>query len=79
MGHATYWGFLLRHEPIDAESNYTRIQLPNWFLVLITLLLAIAIRPKPRFKFSLGDLFTLTTVAALTIGPLAYWLRGISY
>jgi hypothetical protein len=60
------------------EYRYTLLQLPIWSIVLIATLLAIAIRPKPRFKFSLVDLLTLTTVAALTIGPLAFWLRSIS-
>jgi hypothetical protein len=40
-------------------------------------LLAIVIRPKSRFKFGLRDLFALTTVAALLIGPPAFWLRSI--
>jgi hypothetical protein len=50
---------------------------PHWFVILLAALLAISTRPAPRFKFSLRDLLTLTTVAALTIGPLAFWLRSI--
>jgi hypothetical protein len=56
----------------------TEVIFPNWLPLLTTALLAIAIRPKPRWRFGLRDLFTLTTVAALVIGPLAFWLRSIS-
>jgi hypothetical protein len=58
-------------------ATYERVRIPIWCFILFTLLLAIAIRPQPRWRFGLRDLFTLTTVAALVIGPLAFWLRGI--
>jgi hypothetical protein len=40
--------------------------------------LAVLIRSKLRWQFGLRDLFAVTTVAALIIGPLAFWLRTIS-
>jgi hypothetical protein len=49
------------------------VRFPHYIVVFVAFLLAIAIRPKPRFKFSFRDLLTLTTVAAL-----AFWLRSIS-
>jgi hypothetical protein len=58
-------------------ERYFQWLLPIWSLVLTTALLAIAIRPKPRSRFGLRDLFTLTTVAAVVMGPLAFWLRAI--
>jgi hypothetical protein len=54
------------------------VRFPHDILVFSFTLVAIAIRPRPRFNFSLRDLFTLSTVAALMIGPLAFWLRSIS-
>jgi hypothetical protein len=62
---------------IDFKPPQWEVYIPTWFPVLIFALLTIAIRPAPRFKFSLRDLLTLTTVAALVIGPLAFWLRSI--
>jgi hypothetical protein len=60
---------------LSGETAY--FQIPYWFPTLTSVLLAIVIRPAPRFKFSLRDLLTLMTVAALTVGPLAFWLRSI--
>lgn len=49
--------------------------LPCWFGVLLLGTCATAIRPKPRWQFSLMDLITLTTVAAVTVGTLMSLLR----
>lgn len=54
-----------------------QIIVPHWPLFLSTLLLAIAIRPKPRWRFGLRDSFVFITSAAAIIGPLAYWLRSV--
>lgn len=69
--------FGLEREIYPGGIYFTMLKLPIWFIASLTVILTIAIRPKPRFKFGLRDLFTLTTVAALTIGPLAFWLRSI--
>lgn len=50
---------------------------PTWTAIVLFGALALSIRPAPRLKFSLRDLLTLTTVAAVIIGPLAFWLRAI--
>jgi hypothetical protein len=59
-------------------ATYERVRLPIWIFILATLLLAIAIRPQPRWRFGLLDLFTLSTVAAIVVGLLAAGLRAIS-
>lgn len=71
------FGFRWLHDTLRDGGSQTSIRVPYLSLVLTTALLGIAIRPKPRFKFGLRDLLTLTTVAALAIGPLAFWLRSI--
>jgi hypothetical protein len=55
-----------------------RLTLPIWMPTVVCGLLAVLTRSKPRWRFGLRDLFALTTVAALVIGPLAFWLRTIS-
>lgn len=75
---SSFFGFQWKQRSFKVGLFYTDLQTPLWFPTLVTALLALAIRPAPRFKFNLRDLFTLTTVAALTIGPLAFWLRSIS-
>ena len=44
------------------------VKAPHWFLVLVTGALAVLLKPKPRLKFSLLELLTLTTVGAVVLG-----------
>jgi hypothetical protein len=46
----------------------TEFGVPHWFLVVVTGALAVLLKPKPRLKFSLRELLTLTTVAAIVLG-----------
>lgn len=50
---------------------------PLWLPVVGLGLVATALRPKPRWRFGLRDLLALTTIAAVIVGPMAYWLRSI--
>jgi hypothetical protein len=54
------------------------VTIPYWFAVPSIALLATAIRPKPRWRFGLRELFVLSTIGAITIGTLAVVLRAIS-
>lgn len=69
--------FNLPNFSFDLGPQQWYVIIPHWFPVAALAVIAIAIRPAPRFKFNLRDLFTLTTVAALVIGPFAFWLRSI--
>lgn len=48
-----------------------RVEMPHWPPVLAAGLLAVALRPSPRRRFSLRDLFLVTTILAATLGSLA--------
>ncbi len=61
----------------DGDEHF-QFLLPLWLLVVAFGLAAAVLRPKPRWRFGLRDLFTLTTTAGVVVGPLAFWLRSIS-
>jgi hypothetical protein len=46
---------------------------PHWLFTTLSASAAIALRPPPRYRFSLFDLFTLTTFAAILASSVA-WL-----
>lgn len=54
-----------------ALAGLWTVWLPHWLRGLITGGLALLIKPKPRFKFSLCELIILTTVAAIVLGAVA--------
>lgn len=70
-------GFRWYHRT-SKDSLSIEAKLPIWFLVLTTGLIACVVRPKPRWQFGMRELFTLSTVGAITIGMLAVLLRTIS-
>jgi len=41
---------------------------PHWFLVVVTGMLAVLSKPKPRLKFSLRELLTVLTLVAVVLG-----------
>jgi len=51
------------------------MRFPHWCSLLITGLLAILVRPTPRFRFTLRDLFAFTTIVAVVAGSFAALLR----
>jgi hypothetical protein len=46
-------------------------QFPHWIPIAITTIFAIALKPKPRLKFSLADLLVLMTFPAVLIAGVA--------
>jgi hypothetical protein len=64
------WGF----EWFD-PAVWFKFKVPYWFLVLATVVAGIALKPKPRFRFSLFDCLAATTFAALLAGLVAWLVR----
>jgi hypothetical protein len=54
---------------------YTIERMPDWFFTVATAVLAIAMKPSPRYRFSLFDVLALTTFAALLAGLVAWLVR----
>jgi hypothetical protein len=52
------------------EVGWT-VYAPLWFVALVFALLAFALKPKPRLKFSLADLLVLMTYSAVLIAGVA--------
>jgi hypothetical protein len=44
---------------------------PHWFIALVFALLAFALKPKPRLRFSLSDLLVLMTLSAVMVAGVA--------
>jgi len=65
--------------PLSSPGSYglgfrrhpLRIYVPHWFVALVVALLAFALKPKPRLKFSLADLLVLMTFSAMLIAGVA--------
>ena len=64
-----YSEFLIGAKPyqIRVGPRIWTIASPYWFKVLVFGLLALAIRPKPRLRFSLRHVFVITTFFAVTL------------
>jgi hypothetical protein len=43
---------------------------PHWFAVVVTGVLTIALRPRPRWRFTLRDIFVATTLFAIILGTI---------
>jgi hypothetical protein len=54
-----------------ALTSDSSVYLPHWFVALVFALLAFALKPKPRLKFSLADLLVLMTFSAALIAGVA--------
>lgn len=78
LNFASGWGMLREPQPFtfeirkrystarDGRLVYSRsVVLPHWFVFLLTLTMAIACRPTPRFRCSLRDAFVLMTLVAI--------------
>lgn len=57
-------------------ARVNTVTIPHWFAVLSTALLVIAIRPKPRWRFGLRELFLISTFGAFAFGTLAMLMRA---
>jgi hypothetical protein len=71
------FGFYWRRGPLGAPGKplpgpnkllMTAFSIPHWFLVLVTASLAIAIKPKPHWHFSLRQIVVFTTLFAVLLG-----------
>lgn len=60
-------------ERLPAEQ---RIVFPHWFPALLSAIVALLVKPPPRLRLGLRELFTLTTIAALTVGGIALLFRS---
>jgi hypothetical protein len=47
------------------------LTVPHWFLVAVSGALAVALKPKPRWRFSVRDLLFATTMIAVIVAALA--------
>ena len=56
-----------KHFRLTITNRYWTIQLPYWFLTLLSASLAILARPKPRFRFGLRELMAITLVVAVAL------------
>jgi hypothetical protein len=59
----------------ETRSGNTRGIAPHWFFVLVAGALALAFKPKPRRRFSLGEVLGVMTVAAIAIAAITSLLR----
>ncbi len=54
------------------------VQVPCWFLVVMTAAASVALKPKPRYRFSLLDFLALTTFAAM-LAALVAKIKGLGF
>jgi hypothetical protein len=62
----------------EYNSRRTYVAFPTGFAAVMNAFGAYFAKPKPRRQFGLRDIFVLSTVVTLIVGPLTYWLRSIS-
>jgi hypothetical protein len=63
-----FLGFYWRHEVWGKEARYVEFRVPHWPFVFAFFLFAIALRPKPRWRYSVRDLLVFLTTTAAVIG-----------
>jgi len=63
----TFLGFYMGR----SQEGFLKLLIPHWFPVLSSGLLAVLLRPKPRWQFGLRDLFAITTIVAAVVGGFA--------
>jgi len=61
----------MRNFELRKYPMWTRVTVPHWFVALVFALLAFALKPKPRLKFSLADLLILMTFSTVLIAGVA--------
>ena len=52
------------------------LQVPHWSLVLLFGSLGLLVRPQPRMKFGLRELFIIITLAAAVLAGLEWLVRN---
>jgi hypothetical protein len=79
FGGTNFFGFaFLQYNSPNADASATAVGMPHWFLVLLIATISLVVKPKPRFRFGLRELFVLSTVGAITVGTLVIVLRALS-
>jgi hypothetical protein len=68
-GHLpTKWGFSWRQfetpydDPVPFMQQILELVLPWWFISVVAGIVACIVRPNPRFRFSLREMFTIATI-----------------
>ena len=69
----------MKYERSREGTRLYEVLVPDWFLVVLTGLIAFFAKPKPRFRFGIRELFALSTVGAITVGTFAAVLRALSH
>ena len=50
--------------------------IPHWFVVIVAGALGVALKPKPRLRFSIADLLVAMTLVAVVVATLAAIPKG---
>jgi hypothetical protein len=72
----TSLGFYWKSEVWGKRSRYTEFSAPHWTFVLVIAFLAIALRPKPRWRYGVRDLFVFLTVTAIIVGIVVTFINS---
>jgi hypothetical protein len=70
------WQGLFAFDGLWAEE-YCFVEIPYWSLALTFGLLALLLRPPPRLRFGLRELFVVVTLAAITLGLFEVGMRAV--
>jgi hypothetical protein len=67
---AAGWGTVIETPTVlglgyQSRPTFYQLTVPHWFVALILIMLAIALKPKPRLRFNLSDLLVLMTLSAV--------------
>lgn len=60
------WGF-----GWGERAERTRVVAPHWFVALMAIAIAFAVKPKPRWRFSVGELLAIMTATAVAAPALS--------
>jgi hypothetical protein len=73
LNFVTRWGFAIVPWHVSLSSRGYLLIVPYWFLLLVSGSLAVILRTKRPWRFTLRSLFVLTTFLAVVLGMIA-WL-----
>jgi hypothetical protein len=59
----------------SVRKGQTGVMVPHWVFVAGMMAAALALKPKPRYRFSLFDCLATTTFAALLAGVVSWFVR----
>lgn len=58
-----------------SNPDHLRVLAPHWLFAVLTTACAVALKPKPRYRFSLVDCLALTTFVAILVALVAWLVR----